>query len=257
MIAQIAIDDSLTIQVDLSEPIDISIPINEGNKNPNCYWAEEVKFETIRLDGFVGSVAEGGSVNYQKLTLTPHGNGTHVECYGHITDSGATVQSQLKQFYFYAKLVTLSPEQTSTGDWVIQMNDTLRRIEWKNIKALIIRTHPNDKSKLEHLYSGTNPPYLSEELVHFVVEQGIEHLLVDLPSLDREVDEGALVAHRAFWGIPDEIRENATITELIFVPDHIPDANYLLNLQSISLEMDAAPCKPLLFSVQKIPFPNR
>lgn len=252
MIAQIAITDSQAIEVDLSEPLDISIPIREGGENPNCYWAEEVKFETIRADGFVGSVKEGGSVNYQKLTYTPHGNGTHVECYGHITDSGATVNRQLKKFHFYAKLISIKPEVAPNGDLVLTFDKKYDQLNWESVTALIIRTLPNSTDKLTRTYTGTNPPYVSKELIEFIVEKNIEHLLIDLPSLDKEIDGGALVAHKTFWGISDEIRTLSTITELVYVPNSIPDENYLLNLQSISLEMDAAPCKPVLFSIKKI-----
>ena len=252
MIARITINDLQAIEVDLNQPIDISIPIKEGSNNPNCYWAEPVKFETIRSDGFVGSVAEGGSVNYQKLTITPHGNGTHIECYGHISNSGATIFSQLKSYHFYAKLSTLSPEKVANGDQVIKLTPEIEKENWNDVKALIIRTTPNNENKRTRSYSGKNPAYLSEELIRFIVKKGIEHLLIDLPSLDKEVDGGALMAHKAFWGFPNGIRKYATVTELIFVRNDIPDANYLLNLQTIGLEMDAAPCKPTLYSIQKL-----
>ena len=37
-------------------------------------------------EGFTGSVAEGGSVNFRNIAFNPHGNGTHTECLGHITE---------------------------------------------------------------------------------------------------------------------------------------------------------------------------
>ena len=79
MIVQLSIH-SKNYWADLQQPVDISLPLKEGAENPNCYWAEPVKFETIVADNFIGSVQRGGPVNYQKLTLTPHGNGTHTEC---------------------------------------------------------------------------------------------------------------------------------------------------------------------------------
>lgn len=252
MIAQITINTSQAIEIDLSKPIDISIPIEEGANNPNCYWAEEVTFETISANGFVGSIKEGGPVNYQKLTLTPHGNGTHIECYGHITDSGATVQGQLKQYHHYAKLISIQPEKAINGDWVLNFDKKLDQLNWEGITAIIIRTLPNTENKLTQAYSGTNPAYVSHELIQFIVDKNIEHLLIDLPSLDKEVDGGALVAHRRFWGLPHKVRTQATISELVYVPSSVPDQNYFLNLQTISLKMDAAPCKPVLYSIEKI-----
>lgn len=252
MKARIEVHKNIEIEVDLNKPISISIPIRNGSNNPNCYWADEVKFEVIRAGDFVGSVAEGGSVNYQKLTITPHGNGTHVECFGHITNSGTTVSSQLKNYHFYAQLISLEPEESSDGDFIIQMNEQLSALSFEGVKALVIRTLPNNKEKLSRAYSGTNPPYLSKELIEFIVSKGIEHLLIDLPSLDKEIDGGVLAAHNAFWGLPDNIRTYSTVTELVFVPDNISDGNYLLNLQTIDLEMDAAPCKPILYEIENL-----
>ena len=251
MKALISIGNNREITVDLDQPICISIPIKEGAQNPNCYWAEPVKFETIKADGFIGSVKEGGSVNYQKLQITPHGNGTHVEGLGHITDLGATINKQLTTYHFYSKLISLAPTKTLKGDFKIELTQEIEDLELKDIKALIIRTLPNSTAKLTKNYSGNNPPFIDSKLIEFLVEQEIEHLLIDLPSVDKEVDNGALLSHRAFWNLQKKNREHCTITELIFVPDNIPDANYLLNLQTINLEMDAAPCNPTLYKIEE------
>jgi hypothetical protein len=67
-------------------------------------------------------------------------------------------------------------------------------------------------------------------------ESGIQHLLIDLPSVDKEKDEGKLLAHKAFWNVTDvndlnlDARLEATITEMIYVPDNVADGSYLLNL---------------------------
>jgi len=252
MKTQINISSSTKIEVNLNAPIKISIPIKNGDQNPNCYWAEPVKIETIKTDGFVGSVAEGGSVNYQKLQITPHGNGTHTECFGHITDSNATINQQLKSYHFYAKLISLAPVKSKNGDSIIGFSSGLQDQNWTDIKALIIRTLPNNEDKLTKQYSGSNPPYLSSELIKFIVSKGIEHLLIDLPSVDKEVDNGELLSHNAFWCLPKEPRRYATITELIYVPNRVKDGNYLLNLQVIDLEMDASPSQPVLYRIEKI-----
>lgn len=252
MKAQINISPSQAILVDLDQPIQISIPIKNGTENPNCYWAEPVKFETIKADGFIGSVIDGGPVNYQKLQLTPHGNGTHTEGYGHITDSEATINKQLKTYHFYAKLITITPTETENGDLVLELNEELELQDWEDVTSIIIRTLPNDDSKLTRNYSGTNPPYISQPLIDFIVKKGINHLLVDLPSIDKEVDGGALVSHNAFWGLPSNPRTQATITELVYIANKINDGNYLLNLQIINLEMDAAPSQPTLYKIEEL-----
>jgi hypothetical protein len=74
-------------------------------------------------------------------------------------------------------------------------------------------------------------------------------LLVDLPSVDPEMDEGKLAAHHAYWNYPLSPRWDATITEMVFVDDAIKDGMYLLNLQIASLESDASPSKPVLYAL--------
>ena len=75
----------------------------------------------------------------------------------------------------------------------------------------------------------------------------MQHLLLDLPSVDREEDAGLLLAHHAFWCYPAQPRCAATITELIFAPDEVEDGLYLLNIQVTSLVLDASPSKPVLY----------
>ena len=105
-------------------------------------------------------------------------------------------------------------------------------------------------------YSNTNPPYLSEESAIFIREKGIQHLLIDLPSVDKEHDEGKLLAHKAFWNVKDvnQVNEDArftcTITEMIYVNEEIQDGRYILNLQFASFENDASPSKPVLYSLE-------
>ena len=122
----------------------------------------------------------------------------------------------------------------------------------KQPEALIIRTRPNPDVKLHRQYSGTNPAYLHHDAAAYIRECGIDHLLLDLPSVDREEDGGKLlVYHDEFWSYPQSPRTNATITELIYVPDEIKDGTYLLNLQIASFENDASPSKAFVIQVDK------
>lgn len=242
--------ESIHYKADLSKPLDISLPLHTGAGNPSCYYAEPVQIETIVAGDFVGSVQRGGSVNYQKITMTPHGNGTHTECYGHISaDDTATVNSLLSSFHFISEVVSLPPETLPNGDRVLTLRSFKEKQQHKNLKAIIIRTLPNDADKKERQYSGTNPPYLEAELAKYLVALGVEHLLLDLPSVDKEVDGGKLAGHRAFWKMDSSIRKHSTITELIYVPDEIADGLYLLNLQIAPLEIDASPSKPVLYKL--------
>jgi kynurenine formamidase len=118
----------------------------------------------------------------------------------------------------------------------------------EGVEALILRTLPNNPQKQTRNYSGTNPPYLSAALTKALAQAGISQLLVDLPSVDREEDDGQLSAHKTFWGLDQgEIRRNNTITELIYVPASVPDELYLLNLQVMNLANDAAPSRPIVY----------
>jgi hypothetical protein len=116
----------------------------------------------------------------------------------------------------------------------------------------IIRTLPNDDSKLTRNYSGKNPPYLDEAAVKLIVENGCKHLILDLPSIDREEDEGKLLGHKTFWNYPNAPRMDCTITELAFIPNRVQDGLFLLNLQVAPFENDAAPSRPLIFPLKAI-----
>ena len=80
-------------------------------------------------------------------------------------------------------------------------------------------------------------------------ESGIQHILIDLPSVDKEKDNGALLAHKEFWNYNGEQRLKATITELIYVPDYIKDGLYMMDLQVAPIENDAAPSRPILYEI--------
>jgi len=247
MIAQITWEGKL-LEIDLARPYPISIPIKDGLHNPNCYFADPVRYEVIKGDNFVGSVKLGGSVNHQKLTISPHGNGTHTECYGHITDSNAVIANQLLHHLHIAQLISVRPVKEAE-DFIINRAILESANLGNGIKALIIRTLPNDSSKLEHNYSGTNPAYFTEDAMQLVVDCGIDHLVTDLPSVDREEDGGRLIAHKTFWQLEMDIRTNATITELAFIPDSLVDGLYLLDLQVLALHMDASPSNPVLYKI--------
>lgn len=234
---------------DLSKPIDISLPIQEGANNPNCYYARDVQFNTIKSDDFIGSVSEGGSVNYTEVVITPHGNGTHTETYGHLSsDKKATIGKLFNEFHLIANLISLEPEYNGFGDQVITYDSFISKFN-TGAEAVIIRTLPNNHNKRLKKYSGTNPAYLDPKIAEHLNKINVKHLLVDIPSLDKEVDGGELLAHRAFWGLPDEIRKDCTITELIYVDNHIQDGFYLLNLQAINMDLDAVPSRPIIFKL--------
>jgi kynurenine formamidase len=242
-------------QIDLSKPIDISIPLTNTDENPIAWYIEKPVIEPVVFGNWIGKVSEGkSSTNFNNIFFNPHGHGTHTECLGHITNDFYSINQSLKQFFFFAKLITVQPEKIG-DDFVITKESISTSLNVTSFEALIIRTLPNQKEKKSRKYSNTNPPYLSEEAATFIRESEIQHLLIDLPSVDKEHDEGKLLAHKAFWNVKDthnlnsDARLNATITEMIYVSDEIEDGNYILNLQIASFENDASPSKPILYKI--------
>lgn len=248
-------------EIDLSKPIDISIPITNDEQNPIAWYQNAPEINPVVIGDWIGKVSEGkSSTNFNNLFFNPHAHGTHTECLGHITKEFYSINQCLKQFFFWATLISVQPEKVGE-DLVIsksQIEKALQSVYNSEIKseAIVIRTLPNEASKKSLKYSNTNPPFLSEEAALFLRKSGIQHLLIDLPSVDKEKDEGKLVAHKAFWNVKDvshlnvDARLNSTITEMIFVPNEVHDGNYVLNLQIASFENDASPSKPILYLIQ-------
>ena len=244
-----------TLEIDFSKPIDISIPLTNTDENPIAWYLDKPVIEPVRFGDWIGKVSEGSSsTNFNTISFNPHGHGTHTECLGHITSDFYSVNQHLKTFFFIAELVSIAPE-TRSGDAIITKSQVEIALNGKRPEAIVVRTLPNTADKLSKKYSNTNPPYLAEEAALFIREIGIKHLLIDLPSVDKEHDEGKLLAHKAFWNVTNvndlnnDARLDATITELIFVPNDIADGSYFMNLQIASFENDASPSKPILYNI--------
>jgi arylformamidase len=238
--------NSKEYKIDLSKPLDISIPLRGNESNVSAWNLDPPKIEPHKEVGFIGKVSEGASVNFNDISFNPHAHGTHTECLGHITEETYSINRQLSDYFFLAEVVTIAPEKYQ-NDFVVSKKQIQYAIGNKKCEALIIRTLPNLKEKLSRKYSDTNPPYLLEEAAQYLVDREINHLLIDLPSIDREKDNGALLAHRAFWQVEGKMRTTATITEFIFVNNSIKDGTYILNLQLAPMENDASPSRPVIF----------
>jgi len=235
-------------QIDLSKPIDISIPLRNSKGNVNAWYIGKPKIKPAKVDGDIISVEKGASVNFNNIKFNPHAHGTHTECVGHITEEFHSINQHLKAFFFFAELITVAPEKVG-DDFIISKKQLQFAIGNKKRDAIIIRTIPNTNEKLSQQYSHTNPPYLVEEAAVYLKEKGVKHLLIDLPSVDKEKDDGELLSHNAFWNTSGKIRLDATITEFIFVRNNIKDGTYFLNIQIAPFENDASPSKPVLYEI--------
>lgn len=234
--------------INFDQGIDISIPIQP--QGVNAFWAPAVSIEPYVNGSFIGDIQKGSSVNYRNVFFNPHGNGTHTECIGHIHPEWQKVNEISVPFLMTSLLVTAKPIQKNE-DWVIGM-DSISLPLLSNIDSIIIRTLPNSGTKLTAQYSGKNPPYVDKELMQYLVNLGFQHFLIDLPSVDKEEDGGELAAHKIWWDWKNGSRFHCTITELVFVPDSIPDGSYALHLGMTNLSNDAVPSRPILFQVKDL-----
>lgn len=250
---------------DHDAPIDLSIPLQFNGPQPNAYGVGPAVSEPCAAGDLVGDTRQGGSCNFERYTLIPHCNGTHTECVGHITNERISVRECLRDVFVRAVLISVEWERQGE-EFVLgasEIKDALTRHtayagrDAGVPSALIVRTLPNETGKLSGQYDGDNiPPYFSADAMKFIVDAGFGHLLVDLPSIDRLFDDGKLANHRTFWNVGPgsfevnpNTRMNSTITELIYVPNEVPDGEYLLNLQIAPFESDASPSRPLLFRI--------
>lgn len=239
---------------------DISIPLRFNEAQPTFFGAPRASAEPIKGGSFVGDVRHGGSCNCSIHVLAPHCNGTHTECVGHITQERLSVRDLAIRHFSAALLITVTPEPSREvpGDLVITfaaLQAAIGGASLSDYPGLVIRTLPNDSSKLTRNYDSGSlpPPYFAFDAMRYVVECGVDTLVVDMPSIDRAQDGGKLAAHRIFWGTPagstsaaTVTRKNATITEMAFIDSNVPDGAYLLNLQVAPFMIDAAPSRPVL-----------
>jgi len=235
----------VTHQVDLSNGHCMAIPLDHTHPQPNAFFAPMYEATPHKAGDWIGDTREGSPVNFFNLRLNPHGNGTHTECVGHISKERYSVHQTLADGFWIAQLISVYPSLRDDGDRVID------QLEWEEgVEAIILRTMPNHPDKLFRNYGGTNPPYLHAGIAKRMSEANVLHLLLDLPSVDREEDGGQLASHKAFWDYPEAPRFNATITEMVYIDNVIPDGLYLLQIQMPALELDASPSRPYIYPLR-------
>ena len=242
---------------DTAQGLSLAIPLVFDGAQPNFFEAPSATAAALEAGGFTGDTRHGGSCNVGRYDFTPHCNGTHTECVGHLTDEPVPLAEQLRPGLLAATLVTVAPKHNLIDAAVMKM--ALQHHPAKEFhEAIVLRTVPNTKEKLSRHYLSAAPPAcLAADAAKLLVDAGVMHLLVDLPSLDPMHDEGKLAAHRVFWGLPESSRRladvkraRATVTEMIYVPDAVHDGYYLLDLQIPAFMTDAAPSRPVLYPLE-------
>lgn len=234
---------------------DIALPLAFDATGPQAFGAPAAASVPLSVGAFTGRVTTGASCNASVLSVTPHGNGTHTESVAHLVEDGPAVPALLNGGWMPAWLGSV--QASSATITASALETILRDAKMMGSVALVLRTLPNASDKMQRDYTGdVAPAFFEADAARAVADAGIEHWLVDLPSLDR-LDDPALSAHRAFFGLPpgshrvrDARRRQCTVTELIYVAEEWADGLYLLDLQVPRWQLEAVPSRPLLMAAE-------
>ncbi|MFK8057503.1 MAG: cyclase family protein [Saprospiraceae bacterium] len=237
--------EGVSYQADLSAPISIALPLKPDASSTRAWNAPSVRLEPVEAGDWVGSVKQGAPVNFMNLRINPHGNGTHTETLGHIVSDWEenTILSLLPNVPFLSTLHTVPTNELANGDLVVDF--TSLRQNPPRTPGVILRVLGEKAQDID--FSNQNPPYFNATDLSWLAAQGVQHLITDLPSVDREIDGGALAGHHAWWCLPDTPRREATITELAKLNQPLADGLYLVGLHALPLAADASPSHPLIY----------
>jgi hypothetical protein len=270
--------NGVTYQVILDRVESIAIELDFEGKQPQHFGVSPASAKPYLAGSFVGDTRQGGSCNCDEITLVPHCVGTHTESIGHVTDDHRALIDCVKTFITPATLISVVAESgedcnenyqplIENADSIISLKALQQKLgsleDNKNnefIKTLIVRTLPNLSEKQFNQYGDDcRPPFFSNDAMDFISQLPIEHLIVDVPSIDKMYDDGMLSNHRIFWALPPlgkavdaNSQTQRTVTELAFIDNSIKDGLYLMNLQFPAWRTDAVPSKPTLYPLIKI-----
>jgi kynurenine formamidase len=262
--------DAVDVRIDLARPVCVALEQHFDSRQPRHFGAPPATSVPLVVGAFNGEVAAGASCNCRQLTLVPHCNGTHTEGVGHLVSDAHDVLRVVPSQPLPALLISVAAVPAEASDeesWPAPLAGDLlitraaitrawpRDLRWEP-RALLLRTLPNDAGKKQRDYEQQPAPYLTRQAVIDLVVRGIEHLVLDLPSLDRGHDKGLLTGHRLFFGLPaaasklaDAHRPHCTVTELAWFDPALPDGSYALVLQVPAFGGDAVPSRPLLYAL--------
>lgn len=265
-------------EVNTDFPLSIAIAQSFSEQQPNHFNAPPAQKQPMKIGDFIGDTEQGGSCNVSELKLNPHCNGTHTESIAHICDLSNERSLLIGDItlppLIPCTLISVAPSRGvecsesyvpdfNHEDWVItatQLQLALAQVDNAQLQSLVIRTLPNESSKQWQKYhQDQQPAFFTIDAIRYLNERGVEHIIVDLPSLDRLNDDGKMSAHHTFWQVMEEQSQPTihsliykTITELAFINNDINDGFYFLNLQLTALLTDATPSKPVLYQAQRL-----
>lgn len=253
-----------SLEIDFARGLPLAIPLDPHGPQPSFFAAEPARAEPLEVGDYLGSVARGGSCNAETLHYTPHCHGTHTECVAHLSPERGSAWHEIERTPCLARLITLSaaaPEASTETYAAAHGSPLLTRAELEpllssaaTVHALVVRTLPNAPDKQHRDYAQVAPyPVFSDEAMKALAASELRHLLVDTPSLDAAQDGGQLSNHRRWWGLSAPGPGHATrrsVTEMIYVPDGLPDALYWLQLGLQPLISDAVASDPVIYPLQ-------
>ena len=244
--------------VDFDAAVSLALPLDFNQPHPRHFGAPLATSEPFRVGSFEGEVARGASCNCSRVVLIPHCNGTHTESVSHLTVAQRALHQVLPLVPMPALLLAVRAVPASgsgeDSDPPPQAGDRL--VTRAAVREAWAR-HPGARPRALLLDTGTDwndptPPFLSRQLMQELVDQDIEHLVTDLPSVDRLDDQGRLTAHRLFFGLPpastelaEATRAQATITELACFPAGLRAGPCAVQIQIPAWSGDAVPSRPL------------
>jgi len=247
----------------LGEALSLARVLDFGAPHPRVFGAPPATTTPFVAGAFNGEVARGASCNCRAVHLVPHCNGTHTESVAHLTVESLRLTDLVPLEPLPAVVVSVRPvaaQQSGEtadppplpGDRLVTATQIDRGwpaawpADLPSPRVLVLRTGVHDGDDVA--------PYLSLEAARRIVERGIDHVVVELPSVDRAEDEGRLAGHRILFGLPpgstrlaDAARPHATVTELAQVPATCPDGPCAVQLQLTPWTGDAVPSRPVLF----------
>ena len=289
MLSGVSVDVDLSKGISIARPLDVHAAGNGGFDGVNM---QNVHTQSLPFcDGdFVGDVKQGGSCNVEILKLNAHCAGTHTETLLHILDlqhrDNHAIAHHAPRGILVAALLSVPTHNGAKvaglgdsydpplidADEVISASaikdalDTLGsnkpelETAWRNCdcKALIIRAQ-GERSAIDPPFAfGDQAPFFSRQAIELINQIGVQHLLVEFPSIDRMNDEGRLTNHHCFWNVDRQTKDlseawpQKTVTEMIYLPRDLTDGVYLLDLQIPALMSDACISRPLLFQIEPV-----
>ena len=241
----------------MNKGVDLSIPNAFNSKNPSFFNAKNPKVSYQISDEFKGKISSGGTCNVPSVSLDIHCTGTHTECIGHIKDINTSINEACPKKLISSTLITVHPDSAKTcyedyyhvpynkEDLLITEKSLIKAIGGRDeyLDAIIIRTFPNNLEKKTRNYDENPAPFFSNNAILYLLDLGVKHLLVDLPSIDRADDDGQLGNHHLFF------RKGQTISELLYIDEKLQDSEGFLYINTPNWDLDAAPSRPVFYPI--------